>query len=436
MNGIDISIYQKNIDLSKIACDFVIVKATEGKTYTDPYFLNHIENARNLGKLLGFYHFARPENNTPHEEVLNFLASVTSYLGEGIPFLDWESSGKNNLSWAKEWLDEFYQLTGIRPLIYMSESVTKTYDWSKIAPEYKLWVAKYRDYEIDYNYDMTRAGNPPKVGYWDSYVMWQWTSSGRLDGYPNNLDCNQFYGTREDWIKLTERDEKPMPEYKYIEVLSGVATYSKREVGDFFFTIDGRVSNFQVKEFACKDEKIVPGGTNEILIDGELVRKLQMLRDKFGVTIINSAYRTAKWNEIVGGVPNSQHVQGKASDTVCKGTSPLEVGMYAEALGMGGVGVYKDFTHIDTRGDKARWDNRSGKEVGVQTFLKTIKFGSSGEHVRIAQRYLGIRDDGIFGNATRKAVIKFQESHYDKNGKKLVADGIVGELTWTALLTM
>lgn len=429
MNGIDISTYQKSLDLSKIACDFVIVKATEGKTYTDPHFLQHIESARNLGKLLGFYHFARPENNTPHEEVLNFLASVTPYLGEGIPFLDWESSGKNNTSWAKEWLDEFYQHTGVRPLIYMSESVTKTYDWSKVAPEYKLWVAKYRDYEIDYNYDMSRAGNPPKVGYWTSYVMWQWTSSGRLDGYPNNLDCNLFYGTREDWQILTERDEKPMPEYKYIEVLDGVAPYSKKEVGDYFFTIEGRVSNFQVKEYACKD------GTNTILIDGELVRKDQMFRDKFGVTVINSGYRTPEYNAKIGGAASSQHVKGKATDIVCKGTSPLEVAMYAEAIGMGGIGLYNDFTHVDTREGKARWDNRSGREVGVSTFLKTIRFGSTGNEVRIAQRYLGLKDDGIFGNATKKAVIQFQETHRDKNGNKLVADGIVGQLTWTALLT-
>ena len=428
MNGIDISVYQKSLDLSKIACDFVVVKATEGKTYTDPQFLKHIESARNLGKLIGFYHFARPENNTAHDEVLNFLASVTPYLGEGIPFLDWESIGKNNTSWAKEWLDEFYQLTGIRPLIYMSESVTKTYDWSKIAPEYKLWVAKYRDYEIDYNYDMSKAGNPPKVGYWGSYVMWQWTSSGRLDGYGGNLDCNMFYGTREDWIKLTERENNPMPEYKYIEVLSGVATYSKREVGDYFFTIDGRVSNFQVKEFACHDEKIVPGGTNEILIDGELVRKLQMVRDKFGVTNITSGYRTPKWNEIVGGVAKSQHVLGKASDTVCRGTSPLEVGMYAEAIGCGGVGVYKGFTHIDTRADKSCWDSR-GTTHGVTTFLKTIKLLSRGDEVRIAQKYLGVTVDGIFGPATRKATIAFQHDH------RLEEDGIIGVQTWTKLLT-
>ena len=45
MNGIDISIYQKSIDLSKVACDFVIVKATEGKTYKDSSFFNHINTA-------------------------------------------------------------------------------------------------------------------------------------------------------------------------------------------------------------------------------------------------------------------------------------------------------------------------------------------------------------------------------------------------------
>lgn len=426
MNGIDISVYQKSLDLSKIACDFVIVKATEGKTYTDPCFLKHIESARNLGKLIGFYHFARPENNTPHEEVLNFLACVSPYLGEGILFLDWESSGKNNVSWAKEWLDEVYSLTGVRTLIYMSESVTKTYDWSQVAPEYKLWVAKYRDYEIDYNYNMARAGNPPKVGYWDSYVMWQYTSVGRLDGYPYDLDCNKFYGTAEDWRKLCEREEKPMPEYKYIEVLSGVATYSKREVGDYFFTIDGRVSNFQVKEFACHD------GTNEILIDGNLVRRLQDCRDKFGVTIINSAYRTPDYNKKIGGATNSQHVKGKASDTVCKGTSPLEVAMFAEVMGMGGIGLYSSFTHIDTRDGKSRWDNRSGREVGVATFLKVIKLGSRGEEVKIAQRYLGISKDGIdgiFGTNTRKAVIAFQTEH------RLDVDGIIGVQTWTKLLT-
>lgn len=29
--------------------------------------------------------------------------------------------------------------------------------------------------------------------------MWQWTSSGRLNGYNGNLDCNVFYGDGKTW---------------------------------------------------------------------------------------------------------------------------------------------------------------------------------------------------------------------------------------------
>lgn len=420
MNGIDISEYQRNINLSLVACDFVIVKATEGKTYSDPFFFQHINNAKRLGKLLGFYHFARPENNNPHDEVMNFLNSVKGYIGEGIPFLDWESLKKDNTAWAKAWLDEFTSLTGVKPIIYMSESVTKTYDWSRVAPTYKLWIARYRDYEPDYNYDMSNAGKSPVPKYWDSYVMWQWTSSGRLDGYGGNLDCDLFYGDRAEWLKLCEKDSKPMSDY--IEVSNGVEHYSKAKQGDLTFTIDGKPSNFKVREFACND------GSDEILIDGNLVRYLQRERELYGATSITSGYRDPEYNAKIGGVPNSQHVYGKASDTVCKNGSPLEVAMTAEAMGMGGVGLYSGFTHIDTRSGKSRWDQRSGKQVGVSTFFKTIQYGSTGDYVKIAQRKLGVYVDGKFGNNTRNAVIAFQDN------KNLVADGIVGKLTWTELM--
>ena len=421
MNGIDISESQKYINLSLIKCDFVIVKATEGKTYTDPCFFQHINNAKKLGKLLGFYHYARPENNRPEEEVQNFLNAIGSYLGEGIPFLDWESSGKYDTAWAKQWLDIFYQRTGIKPIIYMSVlSCEHAYNWSNVAPYYKLWIAKYRDNGIDYNYDMSNAGKSPVPKYWDTYVMWQWTSVGRLDGYGGDLDCDLFYGEKAEWLKLCEKDGKPMSDY--IEVRDGVATYSNSKQGNMTFTIDGKPSNFKVKEFACHD------GTDEILIDGRLVRYLQRERDLYGSTTINSGYRTPEYNKKVGGVANSQHVYGKASDTVCKNGSPLEVAMTAEAMGMGGIGLYSSFTHIDTRDGKSRWDQRSGRQVGVSTFFKTIRFGSTGEYVKIAQRKLGVYVDGKFGNNTKNAVIAFQKSH------GLDADGIVGKMTWTELM--
>ena len=48
----------------------------------------------------------------------------------------------------------------------MSESVVNKHDWSSVvAGNYGLWVAKYRDYNPDYNYDMSNAGSKPSVKY-------------------------------------------------------------------------------------------------------------------------------------------------------------------------------------------------------------------------------------------------------------------------------
>lgn len=56
-------------------------------------------------------------------------------------------------------------------------------------------------------------------------------------------------------------------------------------------------------------------------------------------------------------------------------------------------------------------------------FTKTLKYGSKGIDVRKLQEKLGIKIDGIFGNQTKNAVIKFQLTNH------LVGDGIVGKLT-------
>ena len=57
MNGIDISRWN-TVDLSKIECDFVIVKATQGTSFVSPTYKQQITQAESLGKLLGVYHYA------------------------------------------------------------------------------------------------------------------------------------------------------------------------------------------------------------------------------------------------------------------------------------------------------------------------------------------------------------------------------------------
>lgn len=203
-NGIDISNHQGKMDLAAVlkqtATDFVICKATEGTGFVDKYCDKFMVIAQNAKKQIGFYHFARPEYNAARAEADFFVRQTRGYFNKGIPVLDWESAGKSNVKWAKEWLDRVYSVTGVKPVIYMSESVVNAYNWKAVAEAgYGLWVARYRDYNIDRNYDMSTCGKKPVVKWWSFYMMWQWTSVGRLNGYSGNLDCNAFYGDRAAW---------------------------------------------------------------------------------------------------------------------------------------------------------------------------------------------------------------------------------------------
>lgn len=202
LKGIDISNYQRGLDLSKIDCDFVIIKATEGKSYVDKSCDTFFQKALSLGKKLGIYHFANNSDNTAKQEADWFIQNTQGYIGKAIPILDWEDNITDNVPWALEWLQRVEEAYGCKSMIYMSESVVNRHDWSSVvAGNYGLWVAKYRDYLPDYNYDMSKAGNMPSIKYWNEYAMWQWTSSGRLNGWNGNLDCNVFYGDAIAWDK-------------------------------------------------------------------------------------------------------------------------------------------------------------------------------------------------------------------------------------------
>ena len=202
LKGIDISNHQRGLDLSKIDCDFVIIKATEGKSHVDQYCDGFFQQALSLGKKLGVYHFANNSDNTAKQEADWFINNTRGYIGKAIPVLDWEDNVTDNVPWALEWLQRVERAYGCKPLIYMSESVVNRHDWSPVAnANYGIWVAKYRDNLPDYNYDMSKAGNMPSIKYWSTMALWQWTSTGRLNGWNGNLDCDVFYGDAAAWDK-------------------------------------------------------------------------------------------------------------------------------------------------------------------------------------------------------------------------------------------
>lgn len=203
MNGIDISSWQAGIRTDRVPSDFVIAKATEGIDYVNPECDNDYQEAKGAGKALGVYHFARPSRNPAVLEAEFFARNTEGYRGEAIFALDWEDPGTQHMThWANDFMDRFQALTGINPMIYMSESVVTSHDWSRaVENDRGLWVAKYRDMVDDWNYDMSQAGSSPSGGQWGGYAIWQWTSSGRLENWGGRLDCNKFYGDRAAWAR-------------------------------------------------------------------------------------------------------------------------------------------------------------------------------------------------------------------------------------------
>ncbi len=73
-----------------------------------------------------------------------------------------------------------------------------------------------------------------------------------------------------------------------------------------------------------------------------------------------SVYRSPTYNRAVRGKSQSQHLVNKAVDVQFKGVSAYTVSsvarrMRAEGKFKGGVGRYRSFTHVDTRGVNVDW---------------------------------------------------------------------------------
>lgn len=189
LKGYDISHWQNVIPDEDY--DFLICKATEGKSYKDKSFKKHLENARKRGiNLLGAYHFAKT-NNDPEDDARNFynaIKDVPELRKSLLLALDLEGidiKRKNAYEWARKWLDLVYAETGIRPLIYVSGSFTK-YLKPILDGNYGLWVAHYKV-------------SVPRTGVYKTYALWQYTSQP--------YDKDYFNGSISQYLAYCKSDK-------------------------------------------------------------------------------------------------------------------------------------------------------------------------------------------------------------------------------------
>jgi len=195
IKGIDVSKYQEAIDWKKVAADgveFAIIRlgfrgmGTNGTCELDPYFKQNVEGAKAAGIDVGVYFFTQATTVEEAKEEARFVIDNLKgyditwpvvYDTEDIP--SYKAARANVLpretrtACAKAFLEEV-KAAGYTPMLYANTrwSILKL-DLAELS-DYDFWYAYYGD-EIYYPY---------------KFSMWQYSSSGKVDGIKGDTDLN------------------------------------------------------------------------------------------------------------------------------------------------------------------------------------------------------------------------------------------------------
>lgn len=186
--GIDVSRYQGNIDWQQVAAgkQFAIVRAVSsnsGGVYVDPYFEKNVAEAHAAGMRVGVYYYTYARTEAAVINELDTLLPMLEGLRLEYPvFVDVEASslqslGRTELTGLVRFAMDILDQKGWFPGFYTYTNFAQNYLNMAELAAYPLWIADYRGY----------------VGYQGSYDMWQYSSTGRVNGISGNVDLNYSY---------------------------------------------------------------------------------------------------------------------------------------------------------------------------------------------------------------------------------------------------
>lgn len=202
--GMDVSAWQGYINYEQVKAEgieFVYIKATEGTSYTDSYLRYNYENAKKQGMKVGVYHFVRATSSEGAKAEARYFARAISGLEIDCRLaMDFEEFGNLSVEQINEislsFLTETQAITGKEMVIYSNTNDAINIFSQNLANNYPLWVANYG------------VNEPYDNGKWNSWVGFQYTSSGSLNGVNGNVDLDRF--TKE--ILLEDSSPIPTPE--------------------------------------------------------------------------------------------------------------------------------------------------------------------------------------------------------------------------------
>lgn len=203
-SGIDVSFYQNSINWMNVSrtaySDFAMIRAgfrgygSSGSLNTDTQFARNVMGAKANGIPIGLYFFTQAVNTKEAIQEANYVLNLVKRYGVDVTYpiaIDTETANggagrADNLdvttrtAVCKAFCDTIRK-AGYTPAIYASRDwFYHNLDINQLKG-YDIWLAHYTNnvaIKTDYQYD---------------YDMWQYTSSGKVNGIVGNVDLNICY---------------------------------------------------------------------------------------------------------------------------------------------------------------------------------------------------------------------------------------------------
>ena len=192
--GVDVSRYQLDIDWKSVkeaGIDFAIIRVGyrgygTGKLVLDPYFEKNIKGATAAGIPCGVYIYSTAINTAEAIEEANFvLGAVKNYKLEYPIMYDVERYTDRCAGMTKKQFTdntiaflETILKAGYKAMYYTYRNFLDTHLEYERLKNYDLWLAVYSN----------AADDSPVSKY--NYKIWQYSSSGKVNGIPGNVDLN------------------------------------------------------------------------------------------------------------------------------------------------------------------------------------------------------------------------------------------------------
>lgn len=187
--GIDVSVWQGNIDWKKVknsGVEFAIIRTGYGRNdpnQVDKKFKQNISGAKAAGIKLGAYHYSYAESTEDAANEAEFCLSILDGEKLDLPiYFDIEDSSianKHDKNVRTQMCIAFcseIEKAGYWAGVYANLNWFNNYlNKDELAKKYTLWLAQYYDTN-----DMPCD-------------IWQYTSSGKVDGISGNVDMNIMY---------------------------------------------------------------------------------------------------------------------------------------------------------------------------------------------------------------------------------------------------